>query len=69
MGSDNQSTFLSTDPDVRGTSNHIAERSRVYFDIQIKNTKEGRVTFELVRTPSKSVRIERVVVTSWLTLN
>lgn len=58
MGSDNQSAFLSTDLEIRGTSNPIAERSRVYFDIQIGNKKEGRVTFQLVRTLSKSVRTE-----------
>lgn len=54
--SDNQSTFLSTRLDFRGSSNLILERSRVYFDIQIKNNKEGRVTFQLVRTQSKSVK-------------
>lgn len=65
MESDNQSTFPSTNPDARGTSNPIAERSRVYFDIQIKNNKEGRVTFQLVRKPSESIRIECVVVSSY----
>lgn len=57
MQSDTQSTFLSADPGFRGVSNPTAERSRVYFDIQIKNQKEGRVTFQLVRTPSNSLKM------------
>lgn len=69
MESDNQSTILSSDPDSGGTSNPTVERSRVYFDVQIGNRKEGRVTFELVRTPFKFVRIERFVVSSWIIQN
>lgn len=53
MESDNPSTtFSSRNPDMPGPSNSTAERSRVYFDIQINKKKEGRVTFELVRTTS-----------------